>query len=292
MSISEALLETWSHSGAQTTAMDTHQAVRKAIDKYTFPDGIKYSLFLQGSYKNATNIYGDMDVDLIACLTTSFYSNLNADQCRLLNLVDNSYSFRDFKIDVLLALYNHFGTARLEAGSKAIRIEKPINQLDCDVIACTEYRHYYAINLNSYYEGVTLWTKEGNQVTNYPKYHYQNGVSKNQRTNGMFKPLVRVFKNLRNELVKKNTLSKGDAPSYFIECLLFNVPDHLFASSYSSSTYNILNYLFQARSKGLLQKFKCQHNLFDMFGTGNTQWNFEAANKFINQAIGMWNDWS
>ena len=180
----------------------------------------------------------------------------------------------------------------MDAGSKAIRIRKPINQLDCDVIACTEYRHYYAISPNSYYEGVTLWTKEGTQIVNYPKYHYENGVSKNQRTNGNYKPTVRVFKNMRNKLVANYALTEHDAPSYFVECLLHNIPDNLFASSYSSTTLNVLNYLYRAKSNGIIEKFKCQHGLYDLFGTGNTQWNLDAAKTFITKSIGLWNEWS
>ncbi|MDD2230398.1 MAG: nucleotidyltransferase [Candidatus Cloacimonetes bacterium] len=292
MSIPESQLETWSHIGAQATAKATHESVRRAIDNYSFPDGIKYNMFMQGSYKNGTNTYGNMDVDLIACLTSSFYSNLTVDQCRQLRIVNQSYGFRDFKNDILFALLDFFGITKLDAGSKAIRIRKPINQLDCDVIACTEYRHYYAISPNSYYEGVTLWTKEGTQIVNYPKYHYENGVSKNQRTNGNYKPTVRVFKNMRNKLVANYALTEHDAPSYFVECLLHNIPDNLFASSYSSTTLNVLNYLYRAKSNGIIEKFKCQHGLYDLFGTGNTQWNLDAAKTFITKSIGLWNEWS
>lgn len=291
MVIPDSQLETWSHNGAQVTAKETHEAVRKAIDTYSFPEGITKNLSLQGSYYNSTNIYGDMDVDLLACLTSSFYSNLTVDQCRQLRIVDQSYGFRDFKNDILLALLDYFGIEKLDAGSKAIRIRKPINHLDCDVIACTEYRYYYAINYNSYYEGITLWTKEGNQVINYPKYHYQNGVSKNQRTRNMYKPIVRVFKNIRNELVKNQGFVKNDVPSYFVECILYNIPDYLFDSQYSNTTLNVLTYLFQSQNNGNLVKFKCQHGLYDMFGTGNTQWSLDSAKRFISEAIELWNDW-
>ena len=63
MSISESQLETWSHIGAQTTAKLTHESVRNAIDSYKFPNGVCKDMYLQGSYKNDTNIYADMDVD-------------------------------------------------------------------------------------------------------------------------------------------------------------------------------------------------------------------------------------
>ena len=37
-----------------------------------------------------------------------------------------------------------------------------------------------------------------------------------------------MFRAARNRLVEKKMLAKSDAYSYFIECLLYNVPDDLF----------------------------------------------------------------
>jgi hypothetical protein len=101
-----------------------------------------------------------------------------------------------------------------------------------------------------------------------------------------------VFKNIRNNLVDKQAITKKEAPSYFIECLLYNVPNNLFGTNHYNTTYNILDYIGKSRNNGLIEKFRCQHDLYDLFGTGNTQWNLNDAKKFINEAIGFWNDWS
>lgn len=291
MAIPEDQLETWSHIGAQTTAKQTHESVRNAIDSYKFPDGILNDKYLQGSYKNDTNIFADMDVDLVVCMTSSFYSNLTNEQKEQLRLTSSQYHFSDFKKDILSALYDYYDDRKVKEKNKAIQVVKPTGTLNCDVVVCAEYR-FYTNDLSSYYEGITLWTTDGIQIVNYPTRHYHNGVSKHQNTNSWYKPAIRIFKNIRNNLVDSKAIIKKDAPSYFIECLLYNVPNNLFGTNYYSTTYNILDYLGNSRDNGLLEKFQCQHDLYDLFGTSNTQWDINAAKNFINKAIGFWNDWS
>ena len=77
MPIPESQLETWSHQGAVTTAKQTHESIRKALDPYIWPTGVKYEVYLQGSYKNTTNIRGDSDVDVVAQLNSTFQRDLS-----------------------------------------------------------------------------------------------------------------------------------------------------------------------------------------------------------------------
>ena len=59
-------------------------------------------------------------------------------------------------------------------------------------------------------------------------HHYENGVTKNRNTNNYYKPIIRMFKNIRSYLVDQNIISIKAATSYYIECLLYNVDDVLF----------------------------------------------------------------
>ena len=77
MPIPESQLETWSHQGAVTTAKQTHESIRKALNPHTWPTGVKYEVYLQGSYKNTTNIRGDSDVDVVAQLNSTFQHDLS-----------------------------------------------------------------------------------------------------------------------------------------------------------------------------------------------------------------------
>ena len=77
MTIPQSQLQTWANQGATDAAERTHHSLKRALEAYKkWPDGVTYETYLQGSYLNSTNIRGDSDVDLVAELTSVFYSNL------------------------------------------------------------------------------------------------------------------------------------------------------------------------------------------------------------------------
>ena len=55
----------------------TPETVRGVLDDRNSPyHGHDYTIFLQGSYKNDTNVYGDSDVDVVIRLNKSFITDL------------------------------------------------------------------------------------------------------------------------------------------------------------------------------------------------------------------------
>src|SRR5574340_777580 len=99
MPIPESQLETWSHQGAITTAKTTADSIKNALNDYEWPEKIDFEVYLQGSYKNDTNIRGDSDVDVVAQLNSTFYNNLNEEQKKILELTPASYGWPSFKRD-------------------------------------------------------------------------------------------------------------------------------------------------------------------------------------------------
>ena len=75
----------------------------------------------------------------------------------------------------------------------------------------------------------------------YPQQHHQRSEKKEKATTNRFKRTVRMFKAARNRLVDKGVLKKEDAPSYFIECLVYNVRDNLFAPKLAPTYAGIIN---------------------------------------------------
>ena len=73
MAILESQLSTWSNHDAQATSKRTHEAIRKVLDANQWPAGMIHDFYLQGSYRNDTNIRGDSDVDVVLQLTSSFH---------------------------------------------------------------------------------------------------------------------------------------------------------------------------------------------------------------------------
>lgn len=288
MGISESQLETWSHQGAVTTAKSTHESIRNALNSYAWPDGISFEVYLQGSYKNDTNIRRDMDVDLVVQLNSTFYSNLSEEQKRYLGLSPDSYGWNDFRSDVLKALKDYYGSLIITEGNKSIKVKATSGRLPADVVVSTQYRKYRSLNSHNYVEGMTFWTRnESRQVINYPKIHYDNGVKKHQNTNNQYKPTVRMFKNIRNYLEENYHISNSLAPSYFLECLLYNVPNDNFRGSYQDVFCNIVNWL----SKANLESFVCQNEQLKLFGDAPEQWSIYNAKKFIQELIELWNNW-
>src|SRR5579883_1408271 len=68
-------LETWANLGAQVTAKKTFGSIRATLMSSKLIAGKwKYNVYLQGSYLNPTNIYGDTDVDIVVELKGTFGS--------------------------------------------------------------------------------------------------------------------------------------------------------------------------------------------------------------------------
>ena len=94
-----------------------------------------------------------------------------------------------------------------------------------------------------------------------------------------------MFKAARNLLVDKGVLTKDDAPSYFIECLFYNAPDHLFKRKRAATYTGILDWLETAK----LKSFKCQNGKVPLFGPGKEQWTVDKAQAFVKAMRELWN---
>jgi hypothetical protein len=186
MPIPESQFERWSNQGAVTTAKQTHESIRIALDSYNWPNG-KPEVYLQGSYKNNTNIRGDSDVDVVVQLNSIFRSNLTEAQKQRFGVTKATYSWYDFREDVKKALKEYYGSSKIQEGKKTLKVQT--SYLPADVVVCIQYRKYpsNANSVDNYVEGMTFYVpSECFWIVNFPKLHYQNGVEKNQRTNGWY----------------------------------------------------------------------------------------------------------
>ncbi len=289
MAIPESQLEIWSHQGAVTTAKLTADSIRNALNIYNYwPEGVDFEVYLQGSYKNDTNIRGDMDVDVVVQLSSTFYSNLSEDQKRILGIIPASYGWSNFRTDVLQALKNYYGQSQITEGNKSIKIRASTGRLPADVVVCCQYIKYRTVSNYDYIEGMCFWTRNDNrQVINYPKLHYDNGVSKHQNTDDWYKRIVRMFKNIRNYLIDGYKIPENLVPSYFLECMLYNVPNDKFGPTYPDTFCNVVNWL----NKVNLDNFVCQNEQLKLFGTTPEQWDTDKANTFIQNLSWLWNNW-
>ena len=309
MSIPESQLKIWAKFHQTDKAKFTHEKVRSVISSYDYSQDYDFENYLQGSYRNHTNIHADTDVDVVIQLNSIFRGNTSLLTEEETEEYDEhyssaSYSLEDFKNEVIKALYNGFGYNRIKIGNKSIKVlaDNSGSMYNADVVVAMQYRLYVPNKRKNtkvdsiglyYYEGIWFKTSSGEEIINYPKLHYENGKEKQEKTNKLFKPIVRIFKNMRNTAKEKRYLSSKDiAPSYFIQCLLYNVPDYIFSGSYREIVINILNYLDEKINDNESYKyFISQNEIVPLFGSESDKWDITNARIFIDALIKMWNNW-
>lgn len=259
-------------------------------------------IFIQGSHKNNTITYGGGDVDVVVKLESTYYRGLDrlpAQQAELYREHhdgDVNYDDRDLRNDIIRAL--RVARVAYENGRKAIQIPKKNNRLafGADIVPCCEYRWYEQYegqrdSEQAYTPGIAFKTNDSRSrlVVNYPKQHYEQGTDKNGQTNGNYKETVRLFKNARDKAVEEELITKEVAPSYFIECLLYSVPDDRFDRPVRQRYPAIMNWLQDNRHQW--SGFKSQNDLLPLFGDDPDLWSRSDAHEFVNGLVILWNDW-
>lgn len=263
MPIGEKQLETWAKQGPTGQFTSTYNTMRgHLLDKAAPYPVDDVDVFLQGSYGNTTNVYADSDVDIVLKHTGAYYydlSELSADHKTRYESEHSgttSYGYEQFKADAegyIKRLYNG-----VQVGKKAVFVPGNNGRRNADVLVCQQFRRYtsYAPSNIHYHEGVAFFSG-GKRVENFPKQHSANCTSKHQATNGNFKPMVRVFKNMRNTMIEKGLLADGVAPSYFIEGMLWNVPNDEFTGDYRGMWVACFNWVVKANET----KLACANDL-------------------------------
>ena len=296
MGIPESQLDTWSHQGSINQSSETYNTIKNALEVAGSPYAAKdYKVFLQGSYGNDTNIYAESDVDIVIKLNDCFQHDLKElpePQKVAFQAAhsDATYTHVNFKNDVLTVLKGKYGSD-INPGDKAIMIAANGGRRKADVIAAIQYRRYHkflSILDQTYDDGICFYSKSGEQIANYPKYHSENLTTKHQNTKNWFKPMARVLKNLRGKLIEEKLLASGVAPSYYLEGLLYNVPDDKFTTSYEDCFINAINWIRDADRS----KFVCANEQYYLLREGSpVTWRAGQCDEFLNATVELWSQW-
>lgn len=296
MGIPEKQLETWSHQPAAGPSRDTYAAVKQVLEDQRAPFADKKpDIFLQGSYGNDTNVARDSDVDVVSMIDATFAHDahtLRADQYEAFKRSYGGvagYTCRDYKADVASWLIQKYGRG-VVPGNKAIYIPAGHNRRDCDVLPAIEYRYYYSFTSvleQSYASGICFYLPDGTQIVNYPKQHSTNCTQKHQSTNTWFKPTVRIYKNMRNYMVDHGMLNDGVAPSYFVEGLLYNVPNNLFGKSFQDTFVATFDFANTADRS----QFKCANGIHNLLGDTPVTWRAASCQAFLLALGRLWREW-
>lgn len=282
MPIPDSVLGRWSHHYSASASIQAHLSIRDALDTYTWHgQKPKFDVFLQGSYKNDTNLRLDSDVDVVVQLDVRLRPRVaTLSGPRLEQDQDHKVGhqrWQSFRRQILDALRARFGDA-VTTGRKSLKVSKGQIPASADVVPTVRHETGLAFYLPD----------EHRWVVSYPQQHYGQGLKKEQATGGTYKRTIRMFKTARNQLVEDKVISSRVAPSYFIECLLFNVPDRLFGVSMGQTYCDIVDWL----SSNDFRVFKSQNGVQRLFGQSRDQWNADRAGRFVSALTRLWNGWS
>lgn len=290
--LSLAPSETERGKAARTQNMiRSHLEEDRSLRKYSV------STYLQGSYKNSTNVRGDSDVDMGCATETSFFYDLTDlpdkkeyqwQASSLLEEVQASitpatYTYWDYRRDVYASLKTEYGA--VEDGNKAITIAGNTYRLDADVLPCLVHRQYYqnASGRPAYHQGIAFLTSTNERIVNFPQQHFENLSDKDQRNGGKVKGSIRILKRIRNELEERGQWDRKRSPSFYLESLVWNVPDSKFSGSYATVLENVLRHLWldlqEKKDNGDLRSYLQANRIFVLFHP--KFWNVDDAIAFI-----------
>jgi hypothetical protein len=286
MALSDKQIRDWSRRGDPIHAWYSYQMVRDTLAAARL-NNMSYAIYPQGSYANKTNIAADSDVDMVIALRSAFYPNKEKLSPPELEEYARHYEESDltwhrFREDVVKVLrWNYL----VEEGSKCVKVRSNLIRLPADVLIALDYRYYTSFPDffgQTFAGGVQFYTSEGVAIVNYPKKHIESCADKNTSTGGQYRRVVRVAKNARNAFIAEDEtpVRTGSVPSYFLESLLWNVPDRCYRDRLVMSYSQVIGWLHE--NPGKLDGMDFPNRMGKLFGDApDAVWNKSNASAII-----------
>lgn len=261
------------------------KAIRDAISKSGQLNHRDINIFVQGSYRNRVNVRQDSDVDVaVLCHNTFYYDLPEGATAEDYGIKPAKYDYSAFKNELQSALTSHFGSVAVTRGNKAFDIKENSYRVEADAAPFFDYREYTGIN--RFRAGVKIISDSSEVIENWPEQHYENGVSKNDATNRRFKRLVRIFKHLAIDMSDAGESAAKALPGFFIECLVFNVPNGDFGcSSYADDVRNVILHIYKNTKEDASCKGWTEVNGIKYLFHSTQKWTREQAKAF---ALAAW----
>jgi hypothetical protein len=206
-----------------TDAVKAHPSLKSA--------GLR--VYAKGSYPNNTNVRRDSDVDIAAqCTDCQYYKYMpgKAPETHTGSPYTGEWTPSRLRQELRAALVEAFGESSVSAGKMALTVSAvPGSRPSTDVVPSFDYVLYDDPFRISTREGSCVFPANGGrQVVNWPAQQLSNGRQKNSNTGGRYKRFVRALKNAENVLAINGTITA--LPSYFMECLVWNVANRTLQS--------------------------------------------------------------
>lgn len=285
----EELLTQWvepSSDAEQDRQERAERMVNDAIEASPIA-GTLHKVYPKGSYPNETNVRLDSDVDIVVeCRECVYYDSAPGVAPPVQkSAYAGPWTHGPWRAAVVEALRDCFGSQVDASGKIAIFIpEVPGSRPSIDVVPSHEYHRYYGHGTYDYDQGSTVWTTDGKQIVNWPDQQLTNGDAKDRDTRGRYKQIVRALKRAENVLVERKTIE--EVPSYFMECLVYNVDDAwLTQGTLDTAFRNAIGFLYGAFEKGGHHAWLEPNRIKPVFGD-EQKWTPSDAMTLLNAA---WN---
>lgn len=275
----ETLLSTWikpSSADEQTQQDRAERMVITAIKAHRNLKTAGLKVYAKGSYPNNTNVRRDSDVDIaVQCTACQYYYYLPGKEPQepTSSVYEGEWTPTYLRSELQKALVEAFGSAAVSAGKIALTVSAvPGSRPSADVVPSFNYVLYDDAYRISRREGACVFPKGKTQkIVNWPAQQLSNGRLKNTSTGGRYKRFVRALKNAENELVRLGRIE--ELPSYFMECLVWNVAN-----------------LTLQRGTSLSDGFRATlYELWDCLNNGATsEWTEPNRNKYLFRSSQSW----
>lgn len=249
----ESLLSEWikpSSINEQERQERAIRMVRQAINSHPAFDGHRNDIrvYTKGSYANNTNVRADSDVDVVventACIYYDHGAGVTPPTPGSVAPYSGSWTPATWRAEVAAALRSTFGTTVDTSGKVAIYVP-PLtgSRPSADVVPSFTFHRYWNTEHTRKSVGCCVFNTVGTKIVNWPQQQLDNGITKNKATGQRYKYFVRALKNAENVLSKADVIQP--LPSYFMECLVYNVPDeYLVPPGLVAGFRSTLAYLF------------------------------------------------
>lgn len=180
-----------------------HENIRSVL-------GNAYETFLQGSYKNDTSIPDLNDVDIVAVRRSTYSTHFTG------RSGSNPIEWETIlsEVQTLLEASQHY-RGKTEKRDKCVTITTGFS---ADVVPAIEI-------MDALTDPIAIYSRSARRERkNSPRLHYQHGVMKQERTDDLYKPTVRMFKRWASQVIVDDEI----APSFYIECLIHYFTDGSF----------------------------------------------------------------
>lgn len=286
----EEMLQQWTSplsASEEQRVENTVKMIKEALRSDSRFNEIEFEVFAQGSYANNTNIKKNSDVDICVMCTSTFFPCYepgleNEDY----GFVDGTIAYSEFRSLVVDALKAKFGAYAVQEGNKCVDIAANSYHVNADVVPAFMYRDYKIIHSkdsNRFIEGIKFFSKDDEEVINYPKMHIENGINKNKETNHRYKKLVRIMKMVRSIMVNNKIIDGDCITSFLVECLVWNVPNSIICgySTWTDTLKAAILFLWDAIDKNEHKEWGEVSEILYLFHSGR-KWTDSLTKEFLD----------